>query len=344
MTIHIVEVSRITPAPNSDSVLNSSNLLTIPLTFFDLPWLVFKPAKRVFFYRLIESTREQFHSFILPKLKLSLSLVLRDYLPLCDRITWDPNEPKPSIVVSKNDAVLVSIAESDADFSIFSGYGQRPASEIHNSLPEVPVSDDSASALSLQITLFPGQGFSIGVAAHHGVSDGKTSTMFIKAWAHLLSNLIRVTTYELEGGYRRSRRSTTYFGNCMFPAGSYNRKTAKEFAGEGGFVTAVEILSGLVKGFGSRKIETIDEEFKIGNDCAVVSSQFGAVAGSTQLGVYESDFWWGRPVKVDVVSIERERISMAERRDETGGIEIGMCMEKAELDIVHALFNNGLQN
>ncbi|CAF2063814.1 phenolic glucoside malonyltransferase 2-like [Brassica napus] len=184
MTIHIVEVSRITPAPNSDSVLNSSNLLTIPLTFFDLPWLVFKPAKRVFFYRLIESTREQFHSFILPKLKLSLSLVLRDYLPLCDRITWDPNEPKPSIVVSKNDAVLVSIAESDADFSIFSGYGQRPASEIHNSLPEVPVSDDSASALSLQITLFPGQGFSIGVAAHHGVSDGKTSTMFIKAWAH----------------------------------------------------------------------------------------------------------------------------------------------------------------
>ncbi|KAH0875577.1 hypothetical protein HID58_072939 [Brassica napus] len=253
MTIHIVEVSRITPAPNSDSVLNSSNLLTIPLTFFDLPWLVFKPAKRVFFYRLIESTREQFHSFILPKLKLSLSLVLRDYLPLCDRITWDPNEPKPSIVVSKNDAVLVSIAESDADFSIFSGYGQRPASEIHNSLPE-------------------------------------------------------------------------------------------EFAGGGGFVTAMEILSGLVKGFGSRKIETIDEEFKIGNDCAVVSSQFGAVAGSTQLGVYESDFWWGRPVKVDVVSIERERISMAERRDETGGIEIGMCMEKAELDIVHALFNNGLQN
>ncbi|CAN7087525.1 unnamed protein product [Brassica oleracea var. botrytis] len=136
----------------------------------------------------------------------------------------------------------------------------------------------------------------------------------------------------------------TYFGNGMFSAGSYNRKTAKEFAGEGGFVTAVEILSGLVKGFGSRKIETIAEEFKIGNDCAVVSSQFGAVAWSTRLGVYESDFGWGRPVKVDVVSIERERISMAERRDESGGIEIGMCMNKAEMDIVLALFRNGLQN
>ncbi|WZZ68603.1 hypothetical protein YC2023_079973 [Brassica napus] len=426
MTIHIVEVSEVTPAPNSDSVLNSANSLAIPLTFFDLPWLVFKPAKRVFFYRLIESTREHFHSFILPKLKLSLSLVLRDYLPLCGRITWELNEPKPSIVVSQNDAILVTIAETDADFSLLSA-----------------------------------KDFSIGVAAHHGVSDGKTSTMFVKAWAHVCKqhleennvvaslpetltpsfdrSLIKDTTgldeqmlkivrpmkqdktnvsrslspipaWELgddfvfttlvlsRGDVEKLRERVkskspsqlhlstfviayayvwtclvkarggnmerpvsflfvadfrerldpplpaTYFGNGMFSAGSYNRKTAKEFAGEGGFVTAVEILSGLVKGFGSRKIETIAEEFKIGNDCAVVSSQFGAVAWSTRLGVYESDFGWGRPVKVDVVSIERERISMAERRDESGGIEIGMCMNKAEMDIVLALFRNGLQN
>ncbi|CAN6938059.1 unnamed protein product, partial [Brassica oleracea] len=100
-------------------------------------------------------------------------------------ITWELNEPKPSIVVSQNDAILVTIAETDADFSLLSGYGQRPASELHNLLPEVPVSDDSAKVLSLQITLFPSQGFSIGVAAHHGVSDGKTSTMFVKAWAHV---------------------------------------------------------------------------------------------------------------------------------------------------------------
>ncbi|KAG2253830.1 hypothetical protein Bca52824_083966 [Brassica carinata] len=134
----------------------------------------------------------------------------------------------------------------------------------------------------------------------------------------------------------------TYFGNGMFSAGSYNRKTAKEFAGEGGFVTAVEILSGLVKGFGSRKIETIAEEFKIGNDCAVVSSQFGAVAWSTRLGV-RVGFRVGRPVKVDVVSIERKE-SQWQRRDESGGIELGLCMKKADLDIVLALFNSGLQN
>ncbi|KAF8049596.1 hypothetical protein N665_2171s0001 [Sinapis alba] len=135
----------------------------------------------------------------------------------------------------------------------------------------------------------------------------------------------------------------TYFGNCMFPAGSYNSKTAADFAGEGGFVAAVEILSGLVKGLSSRKMETVAEEFKISFDCLGVTSQFGSLAGSTRLGVYESDFGWGRPVKVDVVSIEGNTISMAERRDESGGIELGLCMKKADLDIVLSLFNNGLQ-
>nr|VDD01777.1 unnamed protein product [Brassica rapa] len=463
MTIHVVEVSRVTPAPDSDSVLNSANSLTIPLTFFDLPWLVINPAKRLFFYRLTESTREHFRSSILPKLKLSLSLVLRNYLPLAGRLISHPNEPKPSIVVSQNDSVSLTIAETDADFSLLSSYGQRPAWELHTLIPELPVSDDSATVLSLQITLFPGQGFSIGVAAHHAVLDGKTSTMFVKAWAHtckqdntvvaplpetlspsLDRSLIKDTTGLDEQminivralnddgrivGRRRNLSSipawergddgvfatlvlsrgdveklrervknessspsellhlstlvvayayvwtclvkarggdmerpvsflfvadfrerldpplpATYFGNCMFPAGCFNSKTAGDFAGEGGFVSAVEILSGLVKGLSSRKIETIAEEFKIGFDCVGVTSHLGSLAGSTRLGVYESDFGWGRPVKVDVVSIERNTISMAERRDESGGIELGLCMKKAEMDIVIGLFNSGLQN
>ncbi|CAF2194256.1 unnamed protein product [Brassica napus] len=258
-----------------------------------------------------------------------------------------------------------------------------------------------ATVLSLQITLFPGQGFSIGVAAHHAVLDGKTSTMFVKAWAHtckrdntvvaplpetltpsLDRSLIKDTTGLDEQmlkivralnddgrivGRRRNLSSipawergddgvfatlvlsrgdverlrervenessspsellhlstlvvayayvwtclvkarggdmerpvsflfvadfrerldpplpATYFGNCMFPAGCFNSKTAGDFAGEGGFVSAVEILSGLVKGLSSRKIETIAEEFKIGFDCVGVTSHLGSLAGSTR--------------------------------------------------------------
>ncbi|KAF8105721.1 hypothetical protein N665_0157s0284 [Sinapis alba] len=456
MTPHIIEVARVTPATDSDSVLNTLN---IPLTFFDLPWLLFSPVKRVFFYRLTESTNERFHSFILPKLKLSLSLVLRNYLPLVGRVTWDPNEPKPSIIVSPNDAVSVTIAESEADFSLLSGYEQRPVSELYNLLPKLPVTDDSATVLSLQITLFPDQGFSIGVVTHHAVLDGKTSSTFIKAWAHICkqhlenvtsslpenltpsydrslingvtgvdekmvkmlrslkgdatntsrsltpfpakklgddvvlatlvlsrddieklkkrvesesltpSHLLHLSTFVISFAYAwtcfvkarggSEERSVgllfvgdfrhrldpplpaTYFGNCVFPAGSYHHKAA-EFSR---FVTAVEILSGLVRGLSSRKMETIAEAFAEAFSFQRGSTQFGTVAGSTRLKVYESDFGWGRPVKVDIVSIDQgEAIAMAERRDQSGGVEIGMCLKKTEMDIVFSVFNNGLQN
>ncbi|CAA7014332.1 unnamed protein product [Microthlaspi erraticum] len=403
MTLVVVEVARVIP--------DSANSLTIPLTFFDIPWLVFHPVKRVFFYRLTESTREHFHSFILPKLKLSLSLVLRNYLPLSGRITWEPNKPKPSIVVSQDDAVSVTIAETDSDFSRLSGYGQRPVSELHTLLPELPVSDDSATAFSLQITLFPDQGFSIGVAAHHAVLDGKTSSMFIKAWAHsckhensvslpevitpsldrsmikditgldekmikIVRSLKEETTNErslrpipagelgddvvlatvvlcrddVERLRERVKRNpdrplhlSTFVIACLRVDLLCEGAWRKRFAEERRIVNAVEILSGLVKGLSSRKIETIAKEFADGFDSQGESSQFWSVAGSNRLGVYESDFGWGRPVKVDVVSIDQGAMSMAESRDESGGVEIGMCLKKAEMDIVLSIFNNGLQ-
>ncbi|XP_010502978.1 PREDICTED: phenolic glucoside malonyltransferase 2-like [Camelina sativa] len=448
MTLHIIDIARISPAGYSD-------LLVIPLTFLDLPWLLFHPVKRVFFYKLTEATHEHFHSIILPKLSLSLSLVLRNYLPLSGSITWDQNEPKPSIVVSPNDAVLMTIAETNADFSHLSGYGQRLVSELHSLLPKLPVSNESATAFSTQITLFPNQGISIGVASHHAVLDGKTSSMFIKAWAHIckqqLENVISLpenitpsydrsllkdftglnektiatvrslredktnirsltpfpakelgddvvlatlvlsrndverlreqvknespslhlstfvvayaypwTCYVKARGGSTERSVSllfvgdfrqrldpplpaTYFGNCMFPVGSYDHKAAEFTEEKGSFITAVEILSDLVKGFSSRKIETIVKEVADSFHFQRGSTQFGAIAGSTRLGIYESDFGWGRPVKVDIVSIDQgEAISMAERRDESGGVEIGMCLKKTEMDLVESFFNNGL--
>ncbi|CAH8337395.1 unnamed protein product [Eruca vesicaria subsp. sativa] len=421
MTLHILELARVTPAADSDS-------LAIPLTFFDIPWLLLHPIKRVFFYKLTDSTLEHFHSFILPKLKLSLSLALTTYLPLTGRIVWDPTEPKPNIIVSENDAVSVTIAETNADFSLLSGYGQRPVSELLNLVPDLPGSNDSATTFSLQITLFPNKGFSIGAALHHAVLDGKTVSMFFRSWSHLCKQLLkeesvipslpktltpsldrslikdqteldkkmidfvrclkkdksltpvpvlelghdvvlttlvltstdveklreqvksqdqsllhlstfvvayayvwtclvkarggsgeRLVSFIFAGDFRERLDPplpATYFGNCVFPVGSYYR-TAADFEGDGGFVTAVEILSGLVR---------------------------GTVRLLGRFGIYETDFGWGKPVKSDVVSIRGEVISMAERRDGSGGVEIGVCMKKTDMDDVLTLFNRGLQN
>ncbi|KAF2544652.1 hypothetical protein F2Q68_00032302 [Brassica cretica] len=140
--------------------------------------------------------REHFHSFILPKLELSLSLALRSYLPLSGRITWDTQVPKPSILLSPNDAVSVTIAETRRRF--FSPFQLR----IHTLIPELPFSDDSASAYSLQITLFPGQGFSIGVAAHHGVLDGKNVNYVLQSMGPLVQ--IRKHSLDLTPSLHRS--------------------------------------------------------------------------------------------------------------------------------------------
>ncbi|KFK29938.1 hypothetical protein AALP_AA7G197800 [Arabis alpina] len=456
MKLRVLEVVHIIPYTGSDSIQNSANLLSIPLTFFDIPWLVAPPPKQVFFYRLMESTPEHFHSLILPKLKLSLSLVLDSYLPFSGCLTWSQDELKPRIVVSQNDAVSVTIGETDADFSHLSGYGQRLVSDLHTLTPELPFSDDSASVFSLQITLFPNQGFSIGYTAHHGVVDGKTVNMFMKAWAHLsrdgviplpvsltpsldrsfvkdltrvdeqmmevtrsysvdknnmrslslsppgeigddlvmatlvmsqddvqrlrervwssgddqihchLSTFViayaytwtcfvkarggdgeRAVSFALIGDFRTRLDPplpATYFGNCITTVGCYKRKAA-EFVGEKGFVTAVELMSDLVKSLSSPgMIETIAQRVTAFYDCIGESSQLGTVAGSNRDGVYELDFGWGRPIKVDVISIRGEAISMADTRDESGGVEIGICMNKTEMDIVFSLFNNGLQN
>ncbi|XP_023639004.1 BAHD acyltransferase At3g29680 [Capsella rubella] len=184
MALKVTKISRVNPTRNSSH--DSNNSLVYPLTFFDLRWLKFHPTERVIFYKLnTNSSPESFHSMILPKLEHSLSIVLGHYLPLAGRLTWDPKDPKPYIVVSTQDSVSLTVVESDADFSRISGKGLRPETEIRALVPESSVFCESPSLLSLQVTFFPNQGFCIGVSAHHSIMDGKTMVRFIKSWAHI---------------------------------------------------------------------------------------------------------------------------------------------------------------
>ncbi|CAH2079817.1 unnamed protein product [Thlaspi arvense] len=176
---NILHVSRVTP-----STSDSSDSLTLPLTFFDLHWFKLHPVERVIFYRITDATRAFFDSVLVPNLKTSLSSTLSHYLPLAGKLVWDPLDENPSIVYSPNDDVSFTVAESDSDFSRLTDNEPFSATELHPLVPKLQVSDDSASAVSFQVTLFPNQGFCIGVSAHHAVLDGKTTTNFLKAWAH----------------------------------------------------------------------------------------------------------------------------------------------------------------
>ncbi|CAN6830872.1 unnamed protein product, partial [Brassica oleracea var. botrytis] len=175
--LNVIDVSRVTPS-------DSPEPFTLSLTFFDLLWYKLHPVQRVIFYRLADATRPFFDSVIVPNLKSSLSSSLSHYLPLAGKLVWDSLDKKPSLKYSQNDAVSFTVAESNAEFSLLTGNKPFPTTELYPLVPELQVSDESASAVSFQVTLFPNQGFCIGVTAHHAVLDGKTTTMFLKFWAN----------------------------------------------------------------------------------------------------------------------------------------------------------------
>ncbi|XP_010497230.1 PREDICTED: phenolic glucoside malonyltransferase 1-like, partial [Camelina sativa] len=156
-SVNIINVERVSP-----SISDSSESLTLPLTFFDLLWFKHHPVERVIFFRLTEATRSFFDSAIVPNLKASLSSSLSHYLPLAGKLVWEPLDLKPSIVYSPNDAVSFTVAESNADFSRLTGKEPFFSTELHPLVPELQSSDDSASVMSFQVTLFPNQGFCVG--------------------------------------------------------------------------------------------------------------------------------------------------------------------------------------
>ncbi|XP_028123116.1 phenolic glucoside malonyltransferase 2-like [Camellia sinensis] len=180
--VKVHEVCRVAPPPISpDSAVPTS----LPLIFFDLFWVKCPPVQRIFFFEASHPTTT-FLDSVLPKLKHSLSLTPQHYLVLAGNLTWPPNSYKPIIqYIEGDDAVSLTIAESEADFYHLSSNSFRKVKEIHPFLPLFISSDTQAPLMTLQITLFPNKGFSIGYAAHHAVLDGKTTALFMHSWASI---------------------------------------------------------------------------------------------------------------------------------------------------------------
>lgn len=67
------------------------------------------------------------------------------------------------------------------------------------------------------------------------------------------------------------------------------------------------------------------------------------LVGSNRLGVYEIDFGWGRPAKVDIMPVDRGlTIDLVESKYGKGGIEGWLVLNKHEIDLFRTLFLEGL--
>ncbi|KAL2245797.1 malonyl-coenzyme:anthocyanin 5-O-glucoside-6'''-O-malonyltransferase-like [Sesamum indicum] len=135
-----------------------------------------------------------------------------------------------------------------------------------------------------------------------------------------------------------------YFGNCL----SYGLAIMehKQLVGEEGFVMAAEAIADQIK----NKVNNKDEVLKgaenwVSDLRAMNVIRAFWVSGSPKFDLYNADFGWGSPRKLEVLMIDEQKYSMSlcKSRDSDGVLEIGMSLPKARMETFATIFNDGLR-
>lgn len=153
--------------------------------------------------------------------------------------------------------------------------------------------------------------------------DGKAHSIFAVDWRRRIRPAI----------------PANYFGNCL--GGCFGECDAEELFSKDGILVACAALGKGIEELGDDANDSLDGLVdRIG---AVSPWQPLTLAGSPKMGVYETDFGWGKPRKVEVISTrETGAIAMAESRDGEGGIEIGVILPEGDLKAFANHFAAGL--
>ncbi|EXB94478.1 Anthocyanin 5-aromatic acyltransferase [Morus notabilis] len=184
MEVKVIEQAKVSPPPGS--VPKTS----LPLTFFDMPWLLnCNHMQRVYFYEFPHPTNH-FLETLLPSLKNSLSLTLQHFFPLAGNLVCPPPPAKPNILFTDGDSVSLTVAQSTADFHFLSANHLLPVRAFDPFVPKFSPTrlEDGTRVeplLAVQVTVFPNFGICIAVQRNHAGSDGRAFHHFMKSWALL---------------------------------------------------------------------------------------------------------------------------------------------------------------
>ncbi|XP_062215010.1 phenolic glucoside malonyltransferase 2-like [Phragmites australis] len=133
-----------------------------------------------------------------------------------------------------------------------------------------------------------------------------------------------------------------YLGNCVGPALGIASRGELAEAGAGGLLTAcTAVAKGIdeaVSGIGTPSMDALIDRIK-----EVAAMGTLSVAGSPRFRVYDLDLGFGRPVKVDIVSIARTgAVAMAESRSSAGGMEMGISLKPDGMDSFRKCFADAI--
>ncbi|CAK8533375.1 unnamed protein product [Lathyrus sativus] len=139
--------------------------------------------------------------------------------------------------------------------------------------------------------------------------------------------------------------SSMYFGNCVVV--QMIKLETKKLMGKDGFLSALgEINEGLNKVKDGVLDGVLDgaENWVHNMLNSKESFKLYSTAGSPRFEVYDIDFGLGKPKKVDMTSTDKSgAFSLSESKNHNGGIEIGLALDKHEMEAFSTLFVEGLR-
>ncbi|KAG5579232.1 hypothetical protein H5410_049859 [Solanum commersonii] len=134
----------------------------------------------------------------------------------------------------------------------------------------------------------------------------------------------------------------SYFGNCLVTIAS--KASRVDLVGKEGFIIAVEVIGEAIKK------QMKDEELILNCSwyrefCAANMKQTVTIAGSPKFNLYDVDFGWGRPEKIEFISIDNSSgisMSISKYKDSDGDLEVGLSLPKIRMSAFAAIFDHGL--
>jgi hypothetical protein len=135
-----------------------------------------------------------------------------------------------------------------------------------------------------------------------------------------------------------------YFGNCLRPC-FVEAATADLLSGEtaDGVATAASAIGSAIREMEQGVLE--GAEGWLGRVLSVLPERPMSVGGSPRHGVYETtDFGWGRPARVEMVSVEKTpgTVALADCPEGDGGMELGVVLPPDAMDTFASCFANAL--
>ncbi|WOL07416.1 phenolic glucoside malonyltransferase 2-like [Canna indica] len=131
------------------------------------------------------------------------------------------------------------------------------------------------------------------------------------------------------------------FGNFLAPC-MPKLKVEMLVDEEDGFAAAAAAMGMAIEEFKADPLKGAEEWMEKCGEIALKHPM--SVAGAPKFRVYDMDFGWGKPIKVEITSIRKSgAVSLAESREGEGGVEVGVILPKREMEEFRAHFLNGLK-